>query len=112
MRENKGLQKLTDLESKFKALLEKPKIELTDLQGILDDHERESFGVYLTTMINKLNGDERDELLEKINEIMPNSTKNQIWEYNHNQITWAISTLMQEYGRMPIRYFEAIHSGI
>ncbi len=33
--------------------------------------------------------------------ITPNETKNQIWERNHNQITWAISVLMQEYGRMP-----------
>jgi biotin operon repressor len=32
---------------------------------------------------------------------MPAEDKNRLWEYNHNQITWAIATLMQEGGRMP-----------
>jgi hypothetical protein len=103
MKENKGLQKLTDLESKFKTLLEKPKIKLTDLHGFLNDAEREEFGAFLTKKINVLKGEEKDEIIAKIEEIIPKATKNQIWEVNHNQITWAISTLMQEYGRMPTR---------
>jgi hypothetical protein len=57
----------------------------------------------LTEKFNKLKGIERDEFYNKIEAITTDSTKNQLWEYNHNHITWAISTLMQEYGRMPTK---------
>jgi DNA-binding phage protein len=55
----------------------------------------------LTERFNKLKGTERDNFYKKIEPIAAESTKNQIWESNHNQITSAIATLMQEYGRMP-----------
>ena len=32
---------------------------------------------------------------------MPEDVKNQLWEINHNRITYAIATLIQECGRMP-----------
>ncbi|MBK7302575.1 MAG: hypothetical protein IPI90_04830 [Saprospiraceae bacterium] len=55
----------------------------------------------LTETFNKFKGTERDNFYKKIELIIPDTTKNQLWEINHNKITAAISNLMQEYGRMP-----------
>ena len=54
-----------------------------------------------TERFNKLRGEERDDFYRKIESITTEATKNQLWESNHTRITWAISTLIRDYGRMP-----------
>ena len=104
-----GLQRFTDYESKKSHLLGLEVITKEDLK-ILDSDEKELFIELILEKINNLKGDERDTFLEKIESITPQGLKNQIWESNHCAITIAISTLMQEYGRMPSKNEIASHS--
>lgn len=99
--ENKeSLQKVTETDIKIKTLLALKQIAIKDLE-IFNDSEKEKFFTELSEMLNNLHGVEKDKLLNKVYPIISQSSKNQLWESNHNQITWAISTLTQEYGRFP-----------
>jgi len=100
MKAKKGLQKLTDSEAKINMVLELEQITHSDLESFTDI-EKSNLSEVLTEKFNKLTGDERDEFSNKIEPIINNHFRNQLWEYNHGKITYAISTLMQEYGRMP-----------
>lgn len=96
----KSLQKLTESEIKINEIIALKQITLNDIEPLsVDEYNR--FYCVLTEMINKLKGEERDEFIKRVELILPKSMKNQLWEYNHNQITYAISTLMQDLGRMP-----------
>lgn len=96
----KSLQKFTDKESKISKILSLEKILLSDVEQ-LSEVENKRLNEILTEKFNNLKGVERDKFYKKIEAITTETTKNQLWESNHIQITWAISTLMQEYGRMP-----------
>lgn len=100
MKSKKGLQKLTETEDKITQLLNLEQVTPKDFDE-LSDLEKDRFVEILTERFNNLKGVERDKFYKKFEPIATQGTKNQIWEYNHNQITLAISTLMQEYGRMP-----------
>ena len=96
----KGLQKFTKSEAKINKILSLEQITHEDLKQ-LSESERCSLAKKVDEMLRGLKGDDRDELYKKIEPITSESSKNHIWEYNQNQITSAISALMQEYGRMP-----------
>lgn len=96
-----SLQRLTETETKFKLLLEKPRVTKDDVASLLTKEESEEFGPYLTDLINRKKGNELQHFLEQISDITPQSTKNQLWENNHYKITIGISKLMEEYGKMP-----------
>lgn len=102
MKAKKGLQKFTESEMKINDLLSLEQITPKDLEQ-LNERERTHLNEILTEKFNKLKGTEWDKFYKKIEPITSDTTKNQIWENNHVQITWAISTLMQEYGRMPTK---------
>ena len=102
MKAKKGLQKFTKTETKINQILSLEQITPKDLEP-LSEKESTRLMEILTDRFNMLKGTERDKFYKKIEPITSNTTKNQLWEYNHNQITWAISTLMQEYGRMPTK---------
>lgn len=102
MKAKKGLQKFTKTETKINKILSLEQITPKDLEH-LSEKENTRLMEILTERFNKLKGTERDKFYKKIEPITSATTKNQLWEYNHNQITWAISTLMQEYGRMPTK---------
>ena len=102
MKAKKGLQKFTETETKINKILSLEQITPKDLEP-LSEKESTRLMEILTERFNKLKGTERDKFYKKIEPITGDTTKNQLWEYNHNQITWAISTLMQEYGRMPTK---------
>ena len=102
MKAKKGLQKFTKTETKINQILSLEQITPKDLEP-LSEKESTRLMEILTDRFNMLKGTERDKFYKKIEPIASNTTKNQLWEYNHNQITWAISTLMQEYGRMPTK---------
>jgi hypothetical protein len=96
----KGLQKFTETEAKINKIIDLEQITLGDLVT-LTESEKNHFSVIITKKLNNLKDVEREKFCKKIEPILSDITKNQLWEYNHNQITWAISTLMQELGRMP-----------
>jgi len=100
MKPKKSLQKFT--ETKINKILSLEQITPKDLEQ-LSEKESTRLMEILTERFNKLKGTERDKFYKKIEPIISNTAKNQLWEYNHNQITWAISVLMQEYGRMPTK---------
>jgi hypothetical protein len=102
MKAKKSLQKLTETEAKINKILSLEQITHSDLEP-LSEAENTRLMEILTERFNKLKGTERDNFYKKIEPITGDSTKNQLWEYNHNQITGVISTLMQEYGRMPTK---------
>jgi hypothetical protein len=96
----KGLQKLTVSEALINEILERDKITVTDMDRLNSD-ERERLRVVLNDRFTNLKGISRDRFYKKIESIIPEEGKNNIWESNHIRITAAISNLMQEYGRMP-----------
>lgn len=96
----KSLRKFTKMEAEIKKLLTLEQITPSDLEQFSQNEEAHLMKV-LSDMVNKMKGTERDKFLKKIEQITPDTAKNQLWESNHMQITWAISGLMQEYGRMP-----------
>ena len=98
----KGLQKFTETEAKIVKILSLEQITPSDLEP-LSEPETARLNAVLTEKINNLEGIERDKFWKKIEPVADDTTKNQLWENNHNQITWAISNLMQEYGRMPTK---------
>lgn len=98
MKPKKSLQKLT--QTKIDKVLSLAQITPKDLEQ-LSEAENSRLMEILTEKFSKLKGTERDEFYKKIEPITGDTTKNQLWESNHTQITWAISTLMKENGRMP-----------
>ena len=100
MKPKEGLQKFTKTEAKINKILSLKQITPSDLKT-LNKAEDLRLKEILTETFNKLKGTERDNFYKKIELIIQDTTKNQLWEINHNKITAAISNLMQEYGRMP-----------
>lgn len=100
MKKGKSLQKLTKTDAKIQKLFSLEKITPEDL-NTLNKVEYSKFLDLVTEKFNSYKGKDRDKLYDKVEAITSENTKNQLWEYNHNQITWAISTLIQDYGRMP-----------
>jgi hypothetical protein len=109
MKPKKSLQKFTETENKINKILSLEQITPKDIEQ-LSKAENTRFFEILTEKFNKLTGVEKDRFYKKIELITSSTTKNQLWEFNHNQITWAISTLMHEYGRMPTKTEIAIKS--
>lgn len=100
VKSNKGLQRFTESEVKINHLLTLETLTIEDVKDF-SEAELNLLGQRITEIFNQLKGVERDRFYRKIEAAITKDTKNQIWENNHNQITWAIATLMQEYGRMP-----------
>ncbi|UEG50869.1 hypothetical protein LK994_05195 [Ferruginibacter lapsinanis] len=99
--QKQGLQKLTK-KNPIDILFSKNKISKVDLD-ILNKNERVEFYKILTDRINNFTGEQKDELLEKIDEILPTTTKNQLWENNHYLITLSMTKLIEETGKMPTK---------
>lgn len=100
MTNKKGLQKFTDFKQKQDYLFSLKEINKTDLE-ILSSEEQIQFYEIITNKFRDTKGNENADFLAKIWNITDKTTKNKIWEINHNNITYAISELMQESGRMP-----------
>jgi predicted transcriptional regulator len=102
---------LTDSEKKITALMALETITINDLDN-LDLAERQYLGVVCTKMLQNLRDTERDDFLNKIEPIMPESNKQQVWEYNHQAITSAIATLTEQHGSMPTKNQLAEETGL
>jgi len=93
-----GLQKFT--ENKVDRLFKLKKITQVEVNK-LNKAEVVLFAKKINEKFESLEGDEKEMFWTKIEDITCELTKKQVWEYNNNRITAAISNLMQEYGRMP-----------
>ena len=89
MKSKNSLQKFTEMESKISEMLSLDQITPNDTED-LNESEGQRLSDILTEKFNNLKGIERDKFLKKIEPILGESTKNELWEYNHSQITWAI----------------------
>jgi len=108
----KGLQRLTETEAKFNLLLKNKKVLRADVNALLNDKEMEQFGPYLTKLMNEKKGDELADYIEQISDIIPQCTKNQLWENNHHRITVAITKLLEDYGKMPTKNQISAEAGL
>jgi len=100
MKTKKSLQKFTKKTNKVEWLFSLKKVTISELDT-LNKTEKEKVFKIMNEKINSLKGIEKERFIEQFIDVWNTTTKNQLWEFNHNQITWAISTLLQEYGRMP-----------
>ena len=102
---------LTLTKRKVEQLLALEKITLADIEG-LTPSERQYLAETCTKTLKKLQGGDRDNFLNRIDCIIPASTRADIWEHNHSVITGAISRLMGGSGVMPSRSAIARETGL
>jgi hypothetical protein len=112
MKANKGLQKFTETEKRIEALMSKTKVTQKDMKKMIRDTDMPSFEVYLSNLLNTLKGDELDNFLNKVDDIINIDTRNQLWEANHYWITNSISKHIEEYGKMPTKNEIAKDTGL
>src|SRR6185312_15475537 len=103
--------KLAIARRKVNRLLSLQKISPHDIEG-LDQSELDYLGETATLKLQELTGDERDSFIEKIEAIVPASTKNQLWEHNQMVISNAISQFIGKHGCMPTKTFIAGETGL
>lgn len=100
MNTKKSLQKLTKNDARLNEILQQKKITPKDIEN-LSKVDAERLMELTNERIRNLSGVELDQFYTKIEPLLAQSSKNEMWERNHIQITRTISFLMQEYGRMP-----------
>ena len=108
----KSLQKFTKAEGKIHLLMQKIKIEQSDVDKALNDKEKLQFRKYLAKNLNELKGDAKDLFVAKVCSILPEKIKNQMWEFNHYKITASIHNHIANYGVMPNKTLIAKESGL
>jgi hypothetical protein len=101
----------TAANQKIRSLLTRQKITPKDIEDFTGP-EREQFQKVLTKTLARLTGEERDKFLDKIDLILPPSTKSAVWEHNHATITNAISNFMRQHGTMPTKNTIAGQTGL
>lgn len=100
MKADKSLQKFTESEAKINKVLELKQITVNDYKEF-NEGERNRLFEIISEKVNKLKSEERDEFFKKIELITSESTKNQLWEFNHIEITNEITRFIDLHGRMP-----------
>jgi predicted transcriptional regulator len=105
------LTKFKAARQKVNQLLSLKKMSLQDIED-LDQIERDYLEETATKKLQQLTGDERDSFIEKIEAIVPVSTKNQLWEHNQMVISNAISQFISKHGFMPTKSFIADETGL
>jgi hypothetical protein len=102
---------LTAPAKKIKHLLALDKITLKDIE-CLNNAERDYLAEAATQTLTRLTGVERDNFLNKIDLIVPESGKNAFWEHNHLRINSAVSNYMCKHGIMPTKTVIAGQTGL
>lgn len=106
----RGLQKFTDSEF-LDRLLKQSKIGNEDLEK-LTPKQLILFNDFFEKNYNTAKDEEKDQLLNKIIDALPEKKRNQIWEINHNNITNAITDYVQTCGGMPTKTRIAEYTGL
>ncbi|MBS1526787.1 MAG: hypothetical protein JST19_14110 [Bacteroidetes bacterium] len=96
---------------KIERLFTLEKITEKDIED-LNAFERQYFTETTSRTLATLKGAERDDFLEKIDPILPVSTKQDIWEYNHTLINRTVSEYLQRNGVMPTKSDLARKTGL
>jgi len=109
--EKTALTKFTASKRKVNRLFALRKITPKDIEGF-SIHQRDYLAAASTEILQQLKGEERDNFINKIELIVPASTKNQLWEHNHLVISCAISKLIREHGFMPPKNAIAAETGL
>jgi len=107
-----SLQKLTEADKKIANLFAKSKILKSEVIGIFNDEEMNLLGQVLTKKLNETKLEARDVLLYQVEEILPEDTKNQLWENNHFQIVQSMTKLLEDFGKMPTKNAIANATGL
>ncbi|NQU88383.1 MAG: hypothetical protein HQ541_21770 [Mariniphaga sp.] len=108
--EKKSLQKFTELEKNELKLTDSVKY-LKDKFG-LNKSNVEQVVDLISQKLDELKGTKRDEFIYHVWPLLTYEFKNQLWECNHIRINWAISTMIQELGRMPSKMEMAEKTGL
>ena len=111
MKEKTTALAVVTAKAKIDGLLALQNITVKDVED-LSRAERTAFQERLTEMLANAEGAERDNFLDKIDLILPDSTKNSLWEHNHTVIRSAISAFMQKHGVMPTNTAIAEKTGL
>jgi hypothetical protein len=97
--------------AKVNRLLALEKITPADLRD-LTRAETQYLANTATKTLARLKDADRDNFLNKIDLIIPASTKADIWEQNHALINSAVSGYMQQHGVMPNKSYLARKTGL
>ena len=106
-----ALTNITATTAKVNRVLALQKITLTDIEDF-DTGERKHLGEIINQTLQRVKGEEKDTFLEKIEQIVPTGTNDQIWESNHFAIGNAITALVRKYGCMPPKSLIAQETGL
>ena len=106
----RSLQKFTDSEF-LDRLLKQSKIGNEDINK-LTSRQLILFNDFFTKNYNEAKDETKDQLLNKVIDSLPEKTRNQIWEINHNNITNAIIDYVQTCGGMPTKTRIAEYTGL
>ncbi|MEP6614188.1 MAG: hypothetical protein ABJA76_19930 [Mucilaginibacter sp.] len=106
-----ALTNLTTAREKVNRVLALQQITLKDIEDF-NTIEREYLGEIITETLQQAKGDERDDFLAKIEQIVPADTNDKVWEHNHFVIANAITSLVHKYGCMPPKTLIAEETGL
>ena len=111
MKPETALRKLTASKRKADRLFLLNKITPQDVDGF-NKYERDYVAATINETLQQLTGEERDNFYSKVEQILPESSKNQVWEYNNHKISSAIANLIRQHGCMPPKNAIAAATGI
>lgn len=97
----RGLQKFTDIDF-VNNLLKQTKIANEDLHR-LTKRQQLLFTKEFTDLLNHARDEDKDRILDKIIDRLPEKTRNEIWEINHANIQNAIIDYIDICGAMPTK---------
>jgi hypothetical protein len=90
----------TKMKQRVTELLTGRKVSNEDLMS-LSVEERAEFRECIQRLFDEAEGDERDDLYNRMEGILTSQTRNEMWEYNHSKILDEITRFVDTYGRMP-----------
>jgi predicted transcriptional regulator len=90
----------TKIENLIKQIIEVGKLHPYDIWNLTDE-EKKILAAILTTGTLILRDDDRDKYLENIEPVLSESSRNEIWEQNHQRILNVISYQVTHDGRIP-----------
>jgi len=105
------LTKFNAAQLKVDRLFSLEKIEVKDVEN-LSRYERDYLAETTNEKLERLTGAERDNFLNKVDNIITPATKNQLWEHNQLVISHAISNFMSKHGCMPPKTIIATETGL
>jgi len=111
MKSETTLTNLTAAQEKVNRVLALQQITPKDIEDF-NMAERQYLGEIINETLPQAKGNERDDFITKIEQIVPADTNDKIWEHNHFVIGNAITSLVRKYGCMPPKTLIAEETGL